>query len=203
MPKTNNDQLERYYAQNRQEWREWLEQNAATSPGVWLVNFKKKSGKPQFAHAEAVEEALCYGWIDSLRNTLDHERYIQMFTPRKPKSPWSKLNKQRIEKLIEQGLMTPRGLEVIEAAKKAGFWDSYDAIEDLAVPDDLKTALAANEAANQNFTAFSNSAKKQILWGIESAKRAETRQKRVEQIVQAAAQNKNPLQYNPNKNSEK
>jgi uncharacterized protein YdeI (YjbR/CyaY-like superfamily) len=203
MPKTNNDQLERYYAQNRQEWRVWLEQNAATSPGVWLVYYKKNSGKPRVAYEEAVEEALCFGWIDSRPNSLDDERYMQLFSPRKPKSPWSKLNKQRVEKLIEQGLMTLLGLAVIEAAKKAGFWDSYDAIEDLAVPDDLKTALATNEAAGQNFAAFSNTTKKQILWWIESAKRPETRQKRIAQIVQSAAENKNPLQYNPNKNSEK
>ena len=203
MPKTDNNKLERYYAKDRREWREWLEKNAATSPGVWLIYYKKNSGKSRVAYEEAVEEALCFGWIDSRPNALDDESYMQLFSPRKPKSPWSKLNKQRVEKLIEQGLMTPLGLEVIEAAKKAGFWDSYDAIEELTVPADLKAALGANETANQYFMAFSNTTKKQILWWIESAKREETRLKRIEQIVQSAAQNKNPLQYNPNKNSGK
>ncbi len=136
-----------------------------------------------------MEEALCFGWVDSRPNKLDDERYMQLFSPRKPKSPWSKLNKQRVEKLIEQGLMTPAGLEKIEAAKQNGMWGIYDDIEALTVPQDLKEALAADETAKTNFEAFSDSSKKNILWWIESAKRPETRAKRIEETVELAAKN--------------
>ena len=116
------DQFERYYARDRKEWRKWLEKNHDTSPGVWLIYHKKCSDEPCVSYDEAVEEALSFGWIDSKVNKLDDERYMQVFTPRKPKSIWSKLNKQRVKKLIEQGLMTSAGLEKIEAAKEDGSW---------------------------------------------------------------------------------
>ena len=191
----NNAQPEQFEAPDRQVWRQWLEANHACSNGVWLVYYKKHSGKPCVSYEDAVEEALCFGWIDSRANTLDEERHVQFFGPRKAKSPWSRLNKHRIEKLTQQGLMTPAGLSLIEKAQQDGSWHSYDAIEDLAVPDDLQKALAQNALAEMYFEAFSTSVKKQLLWHLASAKRPETRSKRVEQIVQAAAQNKNPLQY--------
>ena len=112
------DQFERYYAKDRKEWRKWLENNHATSQGIWLIYYKKCADKTCVSYDEAVEEALSFGWIDSKVNKLDDERYMQVFTPRKPKSIWSKLNKQRVQKIIEQGLMTPAGLEKIETAKK-------------------------------------------------------------------------------------
>ncbi|HLH62819.1 MAG TPA: YdeI/OmpD-associated family protein [Ktedonobacteraceae bacterium] len=160
MPDPTNDQLERFYARDRQEWRAWLEQNAATAKGVWLIYYKQNSNQPRVSYEEAVEEALCFGWIDSRPNTLDDERYMHLFSPRKPKSPWSKLNKQRVEKLIQQGLMTAAGFKAIEIAKKNGTWNVYDAIEALTMPEDLREALAANNIANANFEAFSNSTKK-------------------------------------------
>ncbi len=110
-------QLESCYAKNRKEWREWLEKNHRTSVGVWLIYYKVKSGQPSVQYSEAVKEALCFGWIDSKAKSLDEERYMQIFTPRKSKSVWSKLNKQYIEELIEQGLMTEAGLEKIATAK--------------------------------------------------------------------------------------
>ena len=192
-------QYEQYYARNRQEWRAWLEQHAATSPGVWLIYYKKQSGQPYVAYEEAVEEALCFGWIDSRPNAIDAARYMQLFSPRKPKSPWSKINKQRVDKLIEQGLMTPLGLKAIEIAKQNGMWNVYDAIEAQVVPEDLTQALASNATARQNFEAFSDSTKKQLLWYIESAKRPETRAKRIEQVVREAERNRNPLNYAANK----
>jgi uncharacterized protein YdeI (YjbR/CyaY-like superfamily) len=192
MSKSNN-QLESFHAQNRKEWREWLEKNHQISGGVWLVYYKVKSGKSSVKYSEAVKEALCFGWIDSKVKSLDEERYMQIFTPRKPKSVWSKLNKQYIEELIEQGLMTNAGLKKIEAAKKDGSWNTLDAIEELIIPTDLKQALEANETAKMHFEAFSNSSKKNILFWIESAKRPQTRLKRIEQTIIAAAQNKNPL----------
>lgn len=192
VPQSNN-QLETFQARDRQEWREWLEKNYRTSLGVWLIYYKVKSGKPSVQYSEAVKEALCFGWIDSKVKSLDKERYKQIFTPRKPKSVWSKLNKQYIEELIEQGLMSEAGLGKIEAAKQDGSWTTLDAIEELIVPADLKQALEANETASRYFEAFSSSSKKNILLWVESAKRPETRLKRIEQTISSAAQNKNPL----------
>lgn len=199
MAKANSTAITSYYPKDRAEWRTWLEENHAKVPGIWLIYYKKASGKPTVSYADAVEEALCVGWIDSRPNTIDDESYKQFFSPRKPKSPWSKLNKSRIERLIKQGLMRPAGLEVIKTSKEDGSWNAYDKIEDLTVPAELKTALLNNPAAHKNFESFGNSSKKQILWYIESAKRPETRQKRIEQIVASAAQNINPLQYSRTK----
>ncbi|MFH7027896.1 MAG: YdeI family protein [Heteroscytonema crispum UTEX LB 1556] len=192
MPKSEK-QLETFQAANRKEWRSWLEKNHHISVGVWLIYYKVKSGKPSVQYSEAVKEALCFGWIDSKVKSLDSERYMQIFTPRKSKSVWSKLNKQYIQELIEQGLMTKAGLEKIEAAKQDNSWITLDAIEALIIPTDLKQALEANETANRYFEAFSNSSKKNILFWIESAKRPETRLKRIEQTINSATQNKNPL----------
>jgi uncharacterized protein YdeI (YjbR/CyaY-like superfamily) len=144
-------------------------------------------------YSEAIKEALCFGWIDSKVKSLDEDRYQQIFTPRKPKSGWSKLNKQYIEELIAEGLMTEAGLEKITNAKKDGSWNFLDAIEALTIPTDLQQALEAKSSANLNFAAFSNSVKKNILFWIESAKRLETRITRIEQTVTSAAQNRNPL----------
>ncbi|ARV62704.1 hypothetical protein BZZ01_32335 [Nostocales cyanobacterium HT-58-2] len=192
MPKPDN-QLETFQAKNRKEWRKWLEKNHNTSRGVWLIYYKVKSSKSSVRYSEAVKEALCFGWIDSKVNSLDEERYMQIFTPRKLKSVWSKLNKQYIEELIEQGLMTEAGFKKIEAAKQDGSWNTLDAIEELIIPIDLKQALEENEIANKYFQAFSKSSKKNILYWIESAKRPETRFKRIEQTISSATQNKNPL----------
>ncbi|MBW4627795.1 MAG: YdeI/OmpD-associated family protein [Brasilonema octagenarum HA4186-MV1] len=186
-------QLETVYAKDRKEWREWLEKNHHTCVGVWLIYYKIKSGKPSVQYSEAVKEALCFGWIDSKVKSLDKERYMQIFTPRKPKSVWSKLNKQYIQELIEQDLMTEAGFKKIEVAKQNGSWTTLDEIEALIIPADLKQALEANETANKYFEAFSNSSKKNILFWLDSAKRPQTRLKRIEQTISSAAENKNPL----------
>lgn len=191
MPNFDN-QLETFHAPNRQAWREWLENNHQNYIGIWLIYYKVKSGKPSIKYSEAVKEALCFGWIDSKVKSLDADRYMQIFTPRKPKSVWSKLNKQYIAELIEQSLMTEAGLAKITSAKQDGSWTSLDAIEALIIPDDLQQALAANADANQYFIAFSNSTKKNILSWIANAKRPETRMKRIEQTINSVAQNKNP-----------
>ncbi|MFN6477059.1 YdeI/OmpD-associated family protein [Nostoc sp. DedQUE07] len=188
-----NNELPTFCPQSPKEWRKWLEENHRTSLGVWLIYYKVKSDKPSVRYSEAVKEALCFGWIDSKVKSLDEERYMQIFTPRKSKSVWSKLNKQYIEELIEQGLMTTVGLEKIEAAKQDGSWNSLDAIEALIIPLDLKQVLEANPTAKGYFEAFNNSSKKNILFWIDSAKRPETRLKRIEQTVNSAAINKNPL----------
>lgn len=187
-----DNQLETFYATNGKEWRGWLEKNHHSSIGVWLIYYKVKSGQPSIKYTEAVKEALCFGWIDSKVKALDAERYMQIFTPRKPKSGWSQLNKQYIEELIDRGLMTEAGLSKIAAAKQDGSWNTLDAIEALIIPDDLQQALAANKSANQYFEALSKSSKKNILFWIASAKRPETRSKRIEQTIISAAQNQKP-----------
>lgn len=192
MPKFD-DQLEAIYACDRQSWRTWLEEHHETSLGIWLIYYKVSSGKPSVKYSEAVKEALCFGWIDSKVKSLDEERYQQIFTPRKPQSVWSKLNKQYIEELLAQGLMKAAGLEKINRAKQNGSWTTLDAIEALMIPPDLQQALATNAIANQNFQAFNNSTKKTILFWIDSAKRPETRLKRITQTLSSTAQNQNPL----------
>lgn len=189
MPKSD-ERFESIRALDRAAWREWLTENHRTSPGVWLVYYKVKSGKPSVRYAEAVKEALCFGWIDSKVKSLDEESYKQIFTPRKAKSVWSKLNKSYIEELTAQNLMTVAGLAKIEAAKADGSWNSLDAIEELTIPDDLAKALRANKTAAANFANFSPSSQKVLLYRIGSAKRPETRAKRIAEAVALAAQNK-------------
>ncbi len=192
MPKFE-DQLDIVYTSDRACWRQWLEQNYGNAIGVWLVYYKVKSGKPSVRYSEAVKEALCFGWIDSKVQSLDAESYRQIFTPRKSKSVWSKLNKQYIEELIAEGKMTEAGLEKIIAAKQDGSWTSLDLIEALVIPADLKAALETDDAANSNFAAFNKTTQKNILFWIQSAKRPETRLSRIEKTICSAAQNKNPL----------
>ncbi|MBI5460139.1 YdeI family protein [Methanobacterium sp.] len=193
MSKSLRDQFQRFYARNREEWRWWLTEHHETSPGVWLIYYKKNSEKTGISYDDAVEEALSFGWIDSKVNTLDEERYMQVFTPRKPGSTWSKLNKQRIEKLMKKGLMNPRGLEKVEAAKKDGSWNFMDDIEDLVVPEDLKNALNKDKIAFDNFEAFSGSVKKQVLYWIASAKKDETRIKRIEKTLESIKKGETPF----------
>lgn len=174
---------------SRAEWRAWLAENHTRITGVWLVMYKKATGKPRVDYDEAVEEALCFGWIDSKGNKLDDERSLLWFTPRKAKTGWSKPNKERIERMLATGQMMPAGLAKIEAAKQDGSWSALDAVEALEIPADLETALAANPIAAQHFATFPRSAKRGILEWISNAKTAETRAKRVEETARLAADN--------------
>ena len=192
MPPAAKD-YERYQATDRAEWRQWLAANHATSPGVWLVTFKPSTGTPRPTYDEVVEEALCFGWIDSTSGTVDDERAKLLITPRKRGSPWSALNKRRIEGLIANGQIAAAGLAKIEAAKADGSWSLYDAIDALEVPPDLDAALNRDPAARQGFDAFSPSNKKQLLWWVTSAKRDATRADRIAKVVANAAKGRNPL----------
>lgn len=174
---------------DRQEWRAWLEQNYASAAFIWVVLNKKFSPTPGLLYEEAVEEALCFGWIDSTANKFDEFHTVQYFAPRKPKSTWARSNKERVERLITQGRMTGAGLASIAAAKQDGSWTALDEIDALLVPGDLQAALDANPEANINFAAFSPSSRKQILYWISSAKQAGTRARRIAETVQLAAQN--------------
>lgn len=177
------------HPKTRTEWRAWLEEHQTSKEGIWLISYKKGTGKPRIDYDEAVEEALCFGWIDSKANKLDEERSLLWFAPRQPRSGWSKLNKQRVERLMEQGLMMPAGLAKVEAAKQDGSWNALDAIEALEVPPDLEQALTTYQAAKQNFAAFPKSVKRGILEWIASAKKPETRAKRIQETAQLAAEN--------------
>lgn len=183
------DHYEHIYAKDRQAFRDWLAQNYEQKESIWLVYYKVKSGQPSITYDEAVEEALCYGWIDSKVNSIDEERYKQVFSPRKAKSPWSKLNKTRLKKLFAENKMMPSGIAIIEKAKQNGYWEILDDVEALITPDDLQAALDQNPTAKAYYEAFSASSKKAILWWIKSAKRTETRTKRILQTVALAAQN--------------
>lgn len=189
-------ELKTYYARDRKAWRKWLEKNHSKSPGIWLIYYKKSSGKSRVEYNDAVEEALCFGWIDSTMRPLDEERFMQRFTPRKPKSGWSGLNKERIDRMIKQGLMTKTGLDKIEAAKKDGSWESLDKIyapvEQLQLPEELQKAFAKNKKAAANFEHYPVFAKRQILFRINSAKRPETKKTRIQQIIKMCAANKKP-----------
>jgi uncharacterized protein YdeI (YjbR/CyaY-like superfamily) len=173
----------------RTEWRAWLEQNHTRKEGVWLVTYKKATGKPRVEYGESVEEALCFGWVDSKGNKLDEERSLLWFAPRKNGSNWSASNKERVERLIAAGLMAPAGLARIEAAKADGSWNALDAVEALEIPPDLQAVLGSYSAARQNFEAFPRSVKRAILEWISNAKRPETRAKRIEETARLAQEN--------------
>lgn len=184
-----------FLAHDRAEWRAWLAENHRTATGVWLVFYKKSSGKPHLSYEEAVEEALCFGWIDSKPGKLDDERSMQYYSPRKPKSNWSKINKERIERLTGAGLMTENGLKMVELAKQTGTWTALDEVEELIVPPDLQAELEAQPPAAMHFVAFPRSVKRGILEWIMNAKTPETRQKRIAETVRLAAENIRANQY--------
>jgi len=186
---------DQFYPKDRKTWRSWLSKHHAKAPGVWLVYYKKESGKPRVAYADAVEEALCFGWIDSTMRPLDEERYMQLFTPRKPKSEWSKLNKTRVEQLIKNGLMTPAGLEKINISKANGHWEKIDHVEALTVPSDLAKQLGKSKKATAYFDTLKTTNKKYLLHWLNNAKRVETRAKRVEEIMAALKEQRMPDRF--------
>lgn len=180
------DGLDAIFAPDRASWRAWLERHHATARGVWLVYFKVASGRTRLAYSDAVEEALCFGWIDSRPNKIDDERYMQLFTPRKTRSAWSRINKERIARLDAAGLLAPAGRAKIEEARSNGSWESLDAAEAFEMHADLQTALDANEAARVHFDAFPASTRKGLLAWVAQAKRAETRARRIEELIREA-----------------
>ena len=183
------EQFEQVEVTSRGQWRSWLEANHTQPDSIWLITYKKHTGSRYLPYDAIVEEALCFGWIDSLPRKLDRDRTLLLLSPRRPKSPWSKLNKERVAKMTSQGLMTAAGLEKIEQAKVDGSWVFLDDVEALIIPDDLAAALAQAPQAAKYFDAFSPSSKKGILQWIKSARRDATRQKRIAKTVELAAQN--------------
>ena len=177
-----------YHPVDLPAWRRWLEAHHDDTRGVWVASWRKGSGREAVPYAALVEEALCFGWIDSTVNTLDDERSLQLMTPRKAKSGWTRLNRQRVADQEAKGLMTDAGWRAVDVAKANGWWTLYDAVEDLLEPDDLAAALDAEPAARTNWDGFPPSARKQMLWSVISAARPETRANRIAKIVSEAEQ---------------
>ena len=180
---------EHHYFKNASEWRNWLHENHDSSKGIYLIFYKVSSESESMRWEEAVQVAICYGWIDSTVRKIDDERRKQMFTPRKDKSVWSKLNKNYIEKLLQDGLIHESGLKKIEIAKKNGSWESLDAVENLEIPQDLKNAFEQNKIAFHNYSNFSPSYCKNYLYWLNQAKREETRAIRIAEIIRLCEQN--------------
>jgi uncharacterized protein YdeI (YjbR/CyaY-like superfamily) len=176
-------------ADDRATWRTWLEANHATAGGAWLVTWRPRSGRQGLDYGEAVEEALCFGWVDSTAGTIDDERGRLYFAPRKTRSAWSASNKARVERLIAEGWMAPAGLAAIERAKANGSWETLDTVERLEVPADLAAALHERPPAAVNFATFSPSARKMMLAWVATARRPETRADRIRKIAESAARN--------------
>lgn len=186
---------ETLYLTNRSEWRNWLLKNHLEAQSVWIVYYKKSSAKSSISYDEAVEEALCFGWIDSKAKPIDEEKYMQFFSKRKPKSVWSKLNKERIEKLEKQNLIMPAGWKMIGIAKENGNWNILDGAEAWIVPDDLEAEFSKAPEAKEYFINLSKSDKRNILQWLVLARRPETRQNRIKEIVELAAKKLKPKQF--------
>ena len=183
------DTFKEHYAKDRKAWRKWLEKNHAKSQGIWLVYYKKDSGKSRVPYADAVEEALCFGWIDTTQRPRDEHSSQQLFMPRKEKSNWSKLNKERVAKMETEGLMTDAGREKIEIAKKNGSWNKLDAVENIELPPELEKAFIRNKTAKKNFDAMSKTAQKEFLYWLHNTKKEELRKQRVADIIKLTGQN--------------
>jgi uncharacterized protein YdeI (YjbR/CyaY-like superfamily) len=173
----------------RAQWRAWLTRHHTRAEGLWLVTYKKAVADKYVDYEAIVEEALCFGWIDSKSNKLDAQRSMLWLAPRKAGTGWSRPNKQRIARLTTAGLMHPAGIAKIEQAKRDGSWSALDAIEELAIPGDLARAFAQHHGARANFEAFPRSVKRGILEWIAIAKKAQTRAKRVDETARLAHDN--------------
>jgi uncharacterized protein YdeI (YjbR/CyaY-like superfamily) len=178
------------YVRSRDEWRKWLEENHSKAQGIWLIYYKKISGKPRIPYNDAVEEALCFGWIDSKIKRVNDDYYIQWFTPRRPGSRWSKINMSKVQKLIKEGRMKPEGLSAFNGADKKTDV-TYDTKSELTmvIPDDLMNALKNNPAACNNFINFPPSSRNLYVFWLNDAKRAETRIGRIAKIVDRSEKN--------------
>ena len=183
------DDAQLVHADDRATWRAWLEANHATSSGAWLVTWRRRSGRVGLDYEAAIEEALCFGWVDSTAGRVDDDRGKLYFAPRKPRSGWAATNQARIERLLAEGRMAPAGVAAIERAKANGSWEVLDSAERLVVPADLAAVLEARPPAAANFAGFPPSARKQMLGWVALARRPETRADRIRQVVGAAERN--------------
>jgi uncharacterized protein YdeI (YjbR/CyaY-like superfamily) len=194
---TAQDGAERFQADSLEQWSRWLERNHARRDGVWLVTWKKASGRQTFGYEESVVEALRFGWVDSKGGKVDDERTMLWFAPRKASSAWSRSNKVRIEQLEREGRLKPAGRAAVEAAKANGAWSLLDDVEDLVVPEDLSAAFAANPGSREQWDGFPPSARRAILEWVAQAKRPDTRAKRVAETARRAALGERANQWRP------
>jgi uncharacterized protein YdeI (YjbR/CyaY-like superfamily) len=176
--------------ERQQDWAEWLDQHGSDSPGAWLRFAKKKSEIQSLSYAEALDLALCYGWIDSQKKSYDEASWLQKFTPRGPKSIWSKINREKVQALMEAGRMKPAGLLAVERAKADGRWDAaYDSQSNATVPEDLQAALDQNPKAGAFFATLDSANRYAILFRIHAAKKPETRSKKIAAFVEMLERN--------------
>jgi len=187
---------------SRQHWREWLLAHHAQEQAVWLVYHKKHTGTPSLSWGEAVSEALCFGWIDSQAKPIDGDTYRQLFSRRKPRSGWSRVNKEKIQQLLAAGQMMPTGLAAIETARQNGSWTLLDEVDALVVPPDLAAALQASPAAGVYFARLSRTDRRNMLQWLVLARRPETRQRRLAEIVTLDAQQRKPAQFGGRKTTD-
>lgn len=188
-------EVEEFYPKSKKDWRKWLESNHENKDSVWLIFYRVKSPKFNLSWSDSVDEALCFGWIDSVKKSIDGEKYKQYFSKRKEKSIWSKINKEKVKTLIDQNLMQKNGFKSIEIAKENGSWNILDDVEDLKVPNDLKEEFKHHVGSFDFFNNFSPSVKKILLHWVISAKRTETRKKRISEIAENAGKNLRPKQF--------
>ncbi|HZY78452.1 MAG TPA: YdeI/OmpD-associated family protein [Cyclobacteriaceae bacterium] len=190
-----SNSVKTFAPKSRNDWRNWLKKNHKKEDSVWLLYYKKKTNVTSLTWDDAVEEALCFGWIDSKRQPLDDEKFRQFFGKRKSTGTWSRINKNRVEKLIEAGLMAKAGLEVIEKAKENGSWSILDDVEELKTPDDLAKAFRKVKGSKKYFDSLTRSRKRLLLQWLVLAKREETRQKRINEIAVSAGKAQMPRQF--------
>lgn len=170
---------------NKKKWADWLAKQHEKSAGVWLKLAKKDSGIPSITYDEAVEVALCYGWIDGQKKGFDDKYWLQKFTPRGAKSIWSKINTEKVERLIAAGEMRPAGLKVVQAAKADGRWDAaYASQKDISIPEDFQAALDRNQKAKTTFASLKSAERYSFLFRLHHVKKPETRMKKIQQFIE-------------------
>lgn len=194
------DDREQVLVETRAQWRAWLRRHHTTSAGIWLVRWKKDTGRPQVGYDAVVEEALCFGWVDSRPRSLDGDRSALLLAPRRPGSSWSRINKLRIEALEASSRLAPAGAAAVDRAKADGSWSAMDEVETLAEPGDLRAALDATDAARAHWDGFPRSTRRAILEWINSARTDATREKRVRQTAADAARGIRANQWRQPKN---
>ncbi len=183
--KKNTDTMPAFSFKSQKLFREWLEKNFDSSTGIWLKFYKKDSGESSVSHDEALDEAICFGWIDGQLKKSDDKSWLQKFTPRRPKSIWSKKNAERAEKLIKLGKMQPSGLKEIKLAKDDGRWEkAYDSPADMKIPDDFLKEISKQKKALKFFETLNRANLYAIAWRLQTAKKPETREKRMTQIIE-------------------
>ncbi|MDQ8749899.1 hypothetical protein BAS06_07030 [Elizabethkingia miricola] len=188
----HNKEIETYCPKSQTDWRQWLKKNHQSKQSVWLIFHTKKSNVPSLSWSDAVDEALCFGWIDSTRKKINNISFMQFFSKRKPKSNWSKINKEKVQQLIDSKRMTKQGYESVEIAKQNGYWTILDEIEEVIIPEDLEIAFKKYNGSKDYFLSLSKSTRKVILSWIILVGKQETRQKRIEEVVESATLNLKP-----------